>query len=408
MQNASSRSSRARGDRDVRGGARLVGERTGHAGPERDAWGSLLTYKIFYYHVPVGDGDVPGRASSAAWPARCTCSAASAAADRLAVAAAELTVVFGLIVLVTGPLWARKAWGVWWQWDARLTSTLLMWMIFVAYLLVRRFGGPGSEKLSAAMALFGMANVPFVYVSVNIWRTMHPTTRVVPTLGPGMRGPFWFCVLASSILFALLLAVRARLEQRRAEVEHLHLLADEDEWTIWTRRSARGDADRIPDGDSGVRPRRVGGASGRRTFAGSAGRGVTGGRRPTVGIRASVGTAAARDVAGRAPSDWRVRLRLGGAARVRVVGLAAAAARRARSPRPVRQACNAAEVLAVGGHSQWGSRMADMGAGHFIYIPAVLLLGIVLGWIFGSRAARDAFAAELRRREEREAKKHAH
>ena len=55
--------------------------------------------------------------------------------------------VFGLIVLVTGPLWARKAWGVWWQWDARLTSTLLMWMIFVAYLLVRRFGGPGSEKL---------------------------------------------------------------------------------------------------------------------------------------------------------------------------------------------------------------------------------------------------------------------
>ena len=103
-----------------------------------------------------------------------------------------------------------------------------MWMIFVAYLLVRRFGGPGSEKLSAAVALFGMANVPFVYVSVNIWRTIHPTTRVVFTLVPGMRGPFWFCVVTFMILFALLLVMRARLEQRRAEVEHLHLLADED------------------------------------------------------------------------------------------------------------------------------------------------------------------------------------
>jgi heme exporter protein C len=186
-----------------------------------------LVQKIFYYHVP---------SAMVMFLSALVCGVASAvylfrgkaAADRLATAAAELTVVFGLIVLVTGPLWARKAWGVWWQWDARLTSTLLMWMIFVAYLLVRRFGGPGAEKLSAAMAVFGMANVPFVYVSVNIWRTIHPTTRVVPRLVPGMRGPFWFCVLSFMVLFALLLAVRARLEQRRAEVEHLHLLADED------------------------------------------------------------------------------------------------------------------------------------------------------------------------------------
>lgn len=186
-----------------------------------------LVQKIFYYHVPSAMvmflGAFVCGVASALYLFRGT-----AAADRLANAAAELTVVFGLIVLVTGPLWARKAWGVWWQWDARLTSTLLMWMIFVAYLLVRRFGGPGAEKLGAAMAVFGMANVPFVYVSVNIWRTIHPTTRVVPTLAPGMRGPFWYCVLMFMILFALLLAVRARLEQRRAEVEQLHLLADEE------------------------------------------------------------------------------------------------------------------------------------------------------------------------------------
>src|ERR671938_1946649 len=82
--------------------------------------------------------------------------------------------------LVTGPLWARKAWGVWWQWDVRLTSSLMGWMVAVAYLLVRRYGGPGSDKLAAGLALFGMANVPFVYISVNYWRTLHPKTSVVP------------------------------------------------------------------------------------------------------------------------------------------------------------------------------------------------------------------------------------
>jgi heme exporter protein C len=189
--------------------------------------GVLLSYKIFYYHVP---------SAMVMFVSAFVCGISSAVflfrkhvgADRLAAAAAELVAVFGVIVLVTGPIWARKAWGVWWQWDARLTSTLLLWMIFMAYLLVRRFGGPGAEKLSAAMAVFGMANVPFVYVSVNIWRTIHPTTQVIPTLAPGMRGVFWFCVASFMVLFGLLLALRARLEQRRADLEHLYLLADED------------------------------------------------------------------------------------------------------------------------------------------------------------------------------------
>src|SRR6186713_2590509 len=153
-----------------------------------------LIQKIFYFHVP---------AASATFLAAGVCGIASAmflwrrtpAADHVAVSAAELAVVFGVIVLITGPLWARKAWGVWWQWDPRLTSSLLVWMVFVAYLLVRKYGGPGSDKLAAVVALFGAANVPFVYVSVNVWRTLHPKTTVVPSLGPGMREPFWFSVL---------------------------------------------------------------------------------------------------------------------------------------------------------------------------------------------------------------------
>ena len=181
-----------------------------------------LVQKIFYYHAP-------------SWFAMFTgvfvCGIASAmflfrrnpAADRVANSAAELAVVFGLIGLVTGPLWARKAWGVWWQWDARLTMALLVEMIFVGYLLLRKYGGPGSDKLAAAVAIFGMANVPFVYASVNIWRTVHPKTSVVSSLGPGMRGAFWYCVLAFMLLFVLLLMVRIELERRRAELDELYL-----------------------------------------------------------------------------------------------------------------------------------------------------------------------------------------
>jgi len=185
-----------------------------------------LVQKIFYYHVPSAmlmfvSAFVCGIASAVFLFRR------SAAADRVALAAGELVVLFGLIVLVTGPIWARKAWGVWWEWDARLTSSLLLWMIFVAYLMVRRFGGPGSEKLAGAMALFGMANVPFVYVSVNYWRTLHPKTSVVMTLAPGMRGPFWFCVAAFTVLYLLLLTLRKRLEDRQAMVEQLYLAVEE-------------------------------------------------------------------------------------------------------------------------------------------------------------------------------------
>jgi len=185
-----------------------------------------LVQKIFYFHVP-------------AWFAMFTavfiCGGASALFlfkrdpkfDRVAASAGEIAVLFGLIGLVTGPLWGRKAWGVWWQWDARLTMALLVELIFVGYLLVRNYGGPGSDKLAAAMAIFGTANVPFVYVSVNIWRTIHPKTTVVPTLKTGMFGAFWFSVAAFMLLLALLMTLRLGLERQRARLDELYL-ADED------------------------------------------------------------------------------------------------------------------------------------------------------------------------------------
>ena len=181
-----------------------------------------LVQKIFYFHVP---------SWFVMFSAAGVCGIASAvflfsgrqAADRLALAASELAVVFGLMGLITGPLWGRKAWGVWWQWDARLTSALVMWLVFVAYLLLRKYGGAGSEKLSAVLALFGMANVPFVYLSVNLWRTVHPKTSVVMTLQPEMGRPFLLCSLAFMALFALVLSARVRLEHLRAALDELHL-----------------------------------------------------------------------------------------------------------------------------------------------------------------------------------------
>ena len=185
-----------------------------------------LVQKIFYFHVP---------SAITMFVSAFVCGIASAVflfgrkpgADRIAVSAAELTVLLGLIVLISGPLWARKSWGVWWQWDARLTSTLVMWLVFQAYLLLRRFGGPGSDKLSAAVALFGAALVPFVYWSVNMWRTLHPNTNVVPSLAPEMRYPFLWCVLAFLTLYALLLAARTALEERRARLDALYLAVED-------------------------------------------------------------------------------------------------------------------------------------------------------------------------------------
>jgi heme exporter protein C len=147
--------------------------------------------------------------------------------DRTARAAAELTVLFGLLTLITGPLWARRAWGVWWVWDVRLTSSLLSWMVAVAYLLVRKYGGPGSDKLAAGLALFGMANVPFIYISVNYWRTIHPQTTVVPTLPASMGIPLWFCLAAFVLCYVLLLRMRVRLEEQRARLDALYLSMDE-------------------------------------------------------------------------------------------------------------------------------------------------------------------------------------
>jgi heme exporter protein C len=103
-------------------------------------------------------------------------------ADAVAVSAAEVGVVFCTVVLVTGPLWARPVWGIWWTWDIRLTSTLVLWLIYVSYLMLRRFSSGGQMPMMAAvLAVFGALDMPLVYFSIWFFRTQHPQ----PVIGGG-------------------------------------------------------------------------------------------------------------------------------------------------------------------------------------------------------------------------------
>jgi heme exporter protein C len=178
--------------------------------------------KIFYFHVPC---------AIMLFLSTFACAAGSIAylfkgserGDWLAAAAGELGVLFGACVLVSGPLWGRKAWGVYWQWDARLTSSLLLFLILIGYMLARRYGGPAGRKLSAALALFAAVDVPLVYKSVDFWRTVHPKTTVIPTLDPKMRPAFYAAWVLMTIVWGVLLALRYRLEAARAELGTLAL-----------------------------------------------------------------------------------------------------------------------------------------------------------------------------------------
>jgi len=148
--------------------------------------------------------------------------------DVLALTTAEVGVVFCTIVLVTGPLWARPVWGIWWApGDIRLTSTLVLWLIYVSYLVLRRFSNSAqTQMLAAALAVFGALDVPLVYFSIWFFRTQHPQPVIG---GGGSMDPRMLHVLLVSwmafLCFAFLVCwSRFRLELLRREVEEAHAM----------------------------------------------------------------------------------------------------------------------------------------------------------------------------------------
>ena len=150
------------------------------------------------------------------------------ALDMLAVTAAEVGVVFCTIVLITGPIWARPVWGIWWApGDIRLTSTLVLWLIYVSYLVLRRFSDSAqTQKLAAVLAVFGALDVPLVYFSIWFFRTQHPQPVIG---GGGSMDPRMLHVLLISwmafLCFAFLVCwSRFQLEKLRREVEEAEAL----------------------------------------------------------------------------------------------------------------------------------------------------------------------------------------
>lgn len=189
--------------------------------------------RIFYYHVPSAMAAflffAVSLAGSVGYLAlRRRRPEGAQIADAWALSGAEVGLVFCTVVLITGPMWGRRAWGIWWTWDARLTTTLVLWLIYMSYLLLRRFAaGAQRQTLAAVLGIFGALDVPIVYLSNRWWRTQHPA----PVFGggkdsgitdPAMLHAFGWNVLAWVAWGVLLLLLRFLLErrqQRLAEAE---------------------------------------------------------------------------------------------------------------------------------------------------------------------------------------------
>ena len=139
----------------------------------------------------------------------------SLVADRFARAGALVGLVFTTVTLVMGMLWAKPIWGMFWAWDARLTSTLVLWIIYAGYLLVRRLAEPGRQaaRFAAVVGIFGFIDVPVVHFSVTWWRTQHPGPVIVnDALPPEMLATFLFTMACTLALAAVMIAIRYRIE----------------------------------------------------------------------------------------------------------------------------------------------------------------------------------------------------
>jgi heme exporter protein C len=175
--------------------------------------------RIFYFHVP------------SAWCCFLAFGLASVTSaaylwkrhrdwDNAARAAVETGMLFATAVLITGPIWARPIWGVWWTWDSRLTTMLVLWLIFAAYLLLRAFsgerdGGSSGARFAAVLAIVGTLDIPLIVFSTRLWRTVHPAVLKTSEGGSGLSDPrmittLILCTLTFMIMFAWLWALGAR------------------------------------------------------------------------------------------------------------------------------------------------------------------------------------------------------
>jgi heme exporter protein C len=145
--------------------------------------------------------------------------------DSLGISSAEVGLAFITVVLITGPIWAKPAWGIYWTWDARLTSTFVLWLLYISYLLLRTLIEEPDRRalLSALFGIFAFIDVPIVFGAIRWWRTQHPAPVIMggpgSGLDPTMNKVFFFSVLAMHALMVFLIAERYRLEKLRTDFE---------------------------------------------------------------------------------------------------------------------------------------------------------------------------------------------
>ena len=184
----------------------------------------LKADRIFYFHVPVDwsaflayfvvfvTSIVYLRTRNEKW-------------DIVATSAVEIGLVFNTLMLITGSIWARPNWGTWWNWEPRLTTALVLWVVYVGYMLVRGYssGGEQAARLSAVIGIVGFVDVPIVFLSTTWWQLQHPGHLVFETggLAPSMLATLMVSLAAFTCLFFVLLIERVSLKRAEAELRML-------------------------------------------------------------------------------------------------------------------------------------------------------------------------------------------
>ena len=191
-------------------------------------------FRIFFYHVPNASMalippyvNLIGSLAYLYWRGKDP--AKALAADAVAISAAEVTLLLTTIGLVTGMLWARPIWGIWWTWDERLTTYLLLWLLYVSYILLRRLSSTGQTyTLAAVLSIFAAVDVPITFMSIRWWRTQHPGPVLTGgQIDKSMHPAIYWNLAGWAMWSAMLIYLRFKLERRRqaiataSEIEYL-------------------------------------------------------------------------------------------------------------------------------------------------------------------------------------------
>ena len=182
-----------------------------------------VSQRIFYFHVPLG------------WIGMVSIIVVAVASilhlttgrqkwDDLSYSTAELGVIYASLILVTGAIWGKPVWGVWWTWDPKLTTTLVLWFIFVGYLMVRAYGPAGGQgkRFASVIALIGAIDAPIIYKATDWWRSAHPDNNIPSDLDGRMLLTLLVSVVTFTVIYLYLLMERYSLRKSESDLDELH------------------------------------------------------------------------------------------------------------------------------------------------------------------------------------------